>query len=381
MLNQYEGWVGTNMRIGILATGLNGPLTGIGVYIYNLIDALNRANISDIDIITINHKEMDCFPNEQIIIENPFPLISTYAWYSYIFRKIGKYNIDIIHNPAQVPTIFTKKLRYIISVMDLTPFIVPNESKHGRPLIYKLLFNETLKKANKIISISESTRNDLVEYFDIESDKIVTIPLAVNALYKHLPTEKTTIVKQKYNINYPYILYVGTLEARKNIARLIKAFYKLRKQGVSHKLIIVGKRGWKYKEIFDIIRELHLESDVIFTGYVRENDLPALYSAADVFVYPSIYEGFGLPLLEAMACGTPVITSNASSLPEVVNDAAVTVNPYDTDSLTNAIYAILSNNDLRSDLVRKGYKRAASYSWDKCASRTVQVYNDVYSEI
>lgn len=247
-------------------------------------------------------------------------------------------------------------------------------------LRYKFLFPRTLKTADRIIAVSNSTKRDLINYFNIPEEKIKVILEAADEKFKLLNKEEINEVKQKYNLNFPFILYVGTLEARKNIPTLIKAFYKIKKKNIEHKLVIAGKKGWKYKEIFETIDKLDLQNDVVFTGYVSDEDLPALYNAADLFVYPSIYEGFGLPPLEAMACGTPVITSNTSSLPEVVGDAGIMVDPCDVDGLTQTMCDVLTNDGLREDMIKKGLERAKMFTWEKCARETLKVYEEVYNE-
>jgi len=169
------------------------------------------------------------------------------------------------------------------------------------------------------------------------------------------------------------------LEKRKNIPTLIKAFYESKRRRTNHKLVIVGKKGWKYDDIFETIDALNLKNEVIFTGYVPKEDLVKFYNTADLFVYPSVYEGFGLPPLEAMACGCPVITSNISSLPEVVGNAGITVNPYDVEELVEAMYRVLNDEDLRKELSKKGLERSKLFSWRKTAEETWKVYEEVFN--
>ena len=257
--------------------------------------------------------------------------------------------------------------------------IPPNKYSIKKYFMYRALLPRTIKSADKIIAISHHTKNDIIQHFKIPEDKIKVIHLAANKNYKPLQGDKINKIKQKYDLNCPFILYVGGLAPNKNVKRLIQAFYKLKKQGINHKLILTGVKRWKYKSIFETIEKLNLQKDVIFTGYVPDEDLPALYNAADLFVYPSLYEGFGLPPLEAMACGTPVITSNTSSLPEVVGDAGIMVNPYDVDELANKMYEVLTNDGLGEELSKKGLERAKLFSWKKCAEEHLKVYEEVYN--
>ncbi|AXI24804.1 glycosyl transferase family 1 [Methanofervidicoccus sp. A16] len=377
------------MKIGIISEPLNQSLTGVGNYTYNLIKELIKINsIKETTIYLINYNKIKIFNNlDNVIINNPFKNypVKTYSWYIYLFMKFKVLpsselsSLEIIHNPSQAPTYFKIKQQYVYTIHDLTPILFPNEHKNGKYLIYKLLLPKTLRTADKIIADSYNTKKDIIKYFKIPEDKIKVIHLGVDEKYKPLSEEEINSIKKKYSINYPFILYVGTLEPRKNIPTLIKAYYKLKKQGLPHKLVITGKKGWKYKSIFETIDKLNLQKDIIFTGYVPEEDLPALYNAADLFVYPSIYEGFGLPPLEAMACGTPVITSNTSSLPEVVGDAGIMVDPYDVDGLSKAMYEVLTNDGLREELRKKGLERAKLFSWKECAEEHLKVYEEVYN--
>jgi len=368
------------MKVGVISAQLNQQLTGIGNYTHSLIKELNKLDTNEDFLFLINHQNNTFFTNDGIIVDNPFPILKTYAWYPYLIRKLRKYKLDIIHNPSQVPTFFKSKQKYILTLHDISPFLTPKEHRHGRVLVYKLLTPRTLKTADKIITVSNSTKNDLINYFNIPEEKIRVILLAADEKFKPLSNKEIREAKQKYTLNFPFILYVGTLEPRKNIPSLVKAFYKLKKKNLRYKLVITGKKGWKYKEIFETIDKLNLQNDVVFTGYVADEDLPALYNAADMFVYPSIYEGFGLPPLEAMACGTPVITSNTSSLPEVVGDAGIMVDPYDVDGLADAMHEVLTDEGLRANMIKKGLERAEMFSWEKCARETLEVYEEVYDE-
>ncbi|HAU30906.1 MAG TPA: glycosyltransferase family 1 protein [Desulfotomaculum sp.] len=370
------------MRVGVISDWINGGnYAGIANYVYHLLKELININRESIYLINYEENESTAEYNK-IIIYNPFKRISkTILWYLYLGTQSNHLKrLDIIHNPTQGSTFFRFKQKYILTVHDITVFIVPKEHPVYRILFGKLLFPRTLKTADKIITDSNSTKKDLINYFNIPEEKIKVIFLGVDEKFKPLDKEEINEVKQRYNLNFPFILYVGTLEPRKNIPTLIKAFYKLKKKNIEHKLVITGKKGWKYKKIFETIDKLNLQKNVTFTGYVSDEDLPALYNTADLFVYPSLYEGFGFPPLEAMACGTPVITSNTSSLPEVVGDAGIMVNPYDVDGLADAMHEVLTNDGLREDMIKKGLERAKMFSWEKCARETLRVYEEVYNE-
>lgn len=370
------------MKIGIIVDSLNDNFAGISNYTYNLVENLSKLDTNNNNAFQlINYEKNQHFSQLKTIeINNPFKVLKTYGWYPYLIRKLKKFDLDIVHNPSQIPTYVKAKQKYILTVHDLTPFIVPSESKFGRPTIYKILFPRTLKNADKIIADSYNTKKDLINYFKIPDDKIRVIYLAANEKFKPLGNHEIYAFKDKYSLNFPFILYVGTLEGRKNIPHLIKSFCELRKKYKDIKLVIAGKKGWKYKNIFSTIDELNLNKEIIFTGYVPEEDLPGLYNAATLFVYPSLYEGFGLPPLEAMACGTPVITSNSSSLPEIVGNAGIIVDPFNIKELADSMHKVLTNSALKIDLSKKGLERAKMFCWEKCARETFELYEEVYKK-
>jgi glycosyltransferase involved in cell wall biosynthesis len=233
-------------------------------------------------------------------------------------------------------------------------------------------------KADKIITVSQNTKDDLVEMFNYNPKKIKVIYNGVDNSYKIIDNKKLiSEIKDKYDTGKDFLLYVGNIKPHKNIPVLLKALSNIDKQ---NKLVIVGKRDKAYDEIFDIIDQNNLEDRIIFTGFVPDKDLILLYNAATLFVYPSLYEGFGLPPLEAMACGTPVITSNVSSLPEVVGYAAITVDPYNINGLAEEINKVLGNEVLQKAMIKKGIERAKEFTWEKTARETIRVYEEVLNQ-
>jgi len=243
-------------------------------------------------------------------------------------------------------------------------------------MLAKLTTNLAVKNSSHLITISQSTKKDIIKYFNVSPDKISVIyPSYNNNIYYPRQSGDVVKVKSKYNIQSDYIIYVGTLQKRKNIVRLIKAFAKLKKTDkISGQLVLVGKKGWLYEDIFTIVKELKLQKEVIFTGYVPLEELPALISGAKYYVLPSLYEGFGLPLLEAMACGTPVITSNVSSMPEVCQEAGLLINdPYDVTEIYQQMKTLYYDENLRAELSNQGLERCQAFSWEKCARETIAV--------
>ncbi|MDD1720249.1 MAG: glycosyltransferase family 4 protein [Methanoregulaceae archaeon] len=363
------------MNIGIISSVLNKSHTGIGNYTYHLIDCLNRMYEPKEGVVLVNDRHTDGFTNREVILSNPLPFFRSYGWYPYMIRKIGKEKgIDLLHNPYQVPTYFRPALPYIITVHDLTPWLFPVEHPAGVPAFFRLLMPRTLRYADGIIADSRSTKADLVRILGVPEEKIRVIHLGVDTHFR--PVDDPG-VRERYGLEGPFILTVGTLEPRKNLVGLLRAFRILRDGGIGHRLVVTGGLGWRYKEIFSTIRELHLEKDVILTGYIPGSDLPGVYSAAEVMVYPSLYEGFGFPPLEAMACGCPVVTSNVSSLPEIAGDVAVMVDPRDAGAIAAEIRRLLDDESIRRYISRKGIERAAGFTWEKCVKETMGVYREV----
>jgi glycosyltransferase involved in cell wall biosynthesis len=366
------------MDIGIISEVLGNIRTGIGTYTYHLIDELNKNKYINDRIFLITDSHQKFFDNEEIILPKNTPILKTYPWYLEIPRRLKKADIDIIHNPTQIPTFsrFTKK--NIVTVHDITPFLNPNEHPFGVSLYNSIFFPKTLTYADSIIAVSNNTKSDIMHHFGIPEDKITVIYHGIDKQFR--PQNKLDIIslREKLGISDPYILYVGTLEPRKNITFLLKAFFQFNKTHKNYKLVITGSKGWKYANIFKMVRDLQLDKEVLFTGYLEYSDLPALYSGASIFVYPSLYEGFGLPPLEAMACGCPVITSNISSLPEIVGDAGVLINPNDILQLVENLEKILVDEELRTELIQKGLERSKLFTWKKCAVSTYEIYEAVY---
>jgi len=238
---------------------------------------------------------------------------------------------------------------------------------------------DAIERADAIIAISNHTKLDLIKYFDAPEDKITVTHLAADKAFTRIVDHDILKkIRQKYSLPHDFVLFVGSLEPRKNLPTLLAA-YALLQQTFKNKfsLVIVGSEGWLNDQIKLLITELKISENVCFTGYVAQEHLSAIYSMASVFVYPSLYEGFGLPVVEAMACGTPVITSNVSSIPEVVGDAAVLIDPINKEELALTIERVLGDEDLRESLRISGIARAKTFSWERCARETLEVYKRV----
>jgi glycosyltransferase involved in cell wall biosynthesis len=303
----------------------------------------------------------------------PFPRLWTHLRLSW---EMARRPPDLLFVPAHVLPIVHPR-RSVVTVHDLGYLYYPEAHRPLDRIYLDLSTRHNARAATHLIADSSATQNDLIERYGIEPDKITVVyPGYDEVTFQPVRDEMAIeVVKARYGITGNYILFLGTLQPRKNLTRLIEAYWKL-KAG-SWKLVIAGKTGWLYEDIFRRVEEMGLEESVLFPGYVATGDLPALLSGARLFVFPSLYEGFGLPVLEAMACGTPVVCSNVSSLPEVAGDAAVPVDPLDVKELAAAMERVLGDEELRAGLIKRGFEQAKRFSWEKCARETLHALESV----
>ncbi len=265
------------------------------------------------------------------------------------------------------------------TIFDLTTILFPQFHKREVVDHQEKVFNYFKEYASLIIAISENTKMDIMKHLRIPEEKIRTIYCGVGGEFRKI--EDAAVLKSRlrgFGIDYPYILYLGSLEPRKNVERLIEAFIQLKKgKQINEKLVLSGIKGWSYQSIVDKVASSGIEKEIIFIGFVSNEVLPFLYNGASAFVYPSLYEGFGLPVLEAMACGVPVVTSNVSSLPEVAGDAAILINPSSVDEIADGIWRLLCDEELRNQCAQKGIERAKLFTWERCAVETLKVFDEV----
>jgi glycosyltransferase involved in cell wall biosynthesis len=237
-----------------------------------------------------------------------------------------------------------------------------------------------LRRADAIIAVSECTKRDAIRFYNLPPDKITVIYEGVNpALCPVTDSEKIAQARARYAKNRPFLLFLGTIEPRKNIATLVDVLRVLRQQGYMHRLLVVGRKGWLYQSTFDHVKKNGMESEVEFLDFIPDEELAVLFAACDAFVFTSLYEGFGLPPLEAMACGAPVVCSNISSLPEVVGDAALLVEPKNVGEIVAAVERVITDGALRDELRAKGIAQAAKFSWERAARETLHVYEKVWT--
>lgn len=287
-------------------------------------------------------------------------------------RLARRFPVDLFHFTANTAPL-SLSVPYVVTIHDMSPIRMPEAHPFSRTLYYRATQRWTSRRARWILTDSEASGRDIVELLGVPPERVTVVPLAPHERFRRVADEALEQVRQRYGLREAFALFVGSLEPRKNLARLLEAFARTRTPGLT--LAVVGGtlRGGM-EGLLATVRALNLETRVRFLGYVPDEDLPALYSAAEFFVYPSLFEGFGLPVVEAFACGTPVITSRASSLVEVAEGAALLVDPLSIDDIAAAIESLAADSSERERLSRLGLVQAERYSWTEAARRTIDVY-------
>ncbi len=366
------------MRIGVDARLVYYHQAGIGQYILRLMQALAQINRDDEFILFKSRKD-----KTQIVQQSNFKIQKLYtpshhrveAW--AISVELAPYRLDVLHSPDFIPPALLR-CPSVITVHDLAFLKYPQLLTRASARYYGQV-EIAASRADHIIAVSQSTKRDTVQLLGVPEEKITVIYEAAHPLFTPIAnTDALARTRAKYNLPQDYALFVSTIEPRKNLPTLLRAFADLRKRYKEPvTLAIAGNRGWLVEEVDAVVEELNLGDAVRFLGGIPNEELVYLYNAAKVFVMPSIYEGFGLPPLEAMACGTPVIASNVSSLPEVVGDAALLFDPESAEELCVAMQRVLTDEPLRREMRAKGLKRAQVFSWERAARETMEVYRKV----
>jgi glycosyltransferase involved in cell wall biosynthesis len=373
------------LRIAIDAHAVGAKLGGNESYAVNLIEALaqiDSANHYTIYITTDEARERfhGRWPNFKVRATLPHtPLIRIPLTLSAELRKNP---VDVLHVQFTAPPFCPCPV--VVSIHDLSFEHLPQTFKRRSRTQLRLTVRHSARRAARIISLSEHGRRDIIETYGITAERVTAIPLAAPSHFAPVQDNRELQrVRHNYGIDGDYILTVGSIQPRKNLARLVQAYASLRGNKSADKLpklVLVGKSGWLYDETLRALKETGVADTVVLTGYVPQEDLPALYSGALCFVYPSYFEGFGLPPLEAMKCGAPVIVGNKTSLPEVVGDAALTVDPFDVEAIASAMQRVIESPALREELSIKGQARAETFDWRETARKTLAIYQEVAQE-
>jgi glycosyltransferase involved in cell wall biosynthesis len=301
----------------------------------------------------------------------------------YLPLRLRACGTDVYHGPAVFLPHVKLGYRTVVTIHDLVSFLFPETVPRKYSLYMRLMTRLAARSADRVIAVSHATKQDLERILHVPPEKVVVIHEAVGPEFS-VPVADATVAATvaRYGLRRPYVLFVGNLEPRKNLARLIEAFAVLRRRppGAEPRpqLVLVGARAWLHGGIFRAVQTHGLADDVVFTGYVPLEDLPRLYAGAACFAFPSLYEGFGLPVLEAMAAGAPVVAARAGSIPEIAEDAAILVDARAPGELAAAIETVLGDAALRARLIERGRVRAATFSWERMARQTLGVYEGVY---
>jgi glycosyltransferase involved in cell wall biosynthesis len=373
------------MHIGIDAHAIGARQGGNETYIGNLIKSL--AEVDGDNRYTLYLANADAaarwragftkqYPNFDVrLLPPPTPLVRVPVALELELRLRP---VDVLHVQFTAPLFCPVPV--IATIHDLAFEHMPETFTRRGSLQLKLTVRWTAKRAARIATVSEYSRQDLIKTYKLPPEKVVVTHNGIGPLFSADPasTGELAELRRRFGIERDFILAVGSLQPRKNLVRLIRAYAHLRSRndGFDHQLVIVGRKLWLANEIFAEVKRQEWARDVILTGYVSDEDLPAFYRAAYAFVYPSLFEGFGIPPLEAMACGTPVVTSNTSSLPEVVGDAALLIDPYDERDLANALLKIVYDEKLRAVLRERGLVQSKKFTWRNAAEKTLQLYRE-----
>jgi glycosyltransferase involved in cell wall biosynthesis len=352
---------------------------GIGRYVVNLASALKRVS-SDLDLALLRDPSsaaqrltLPDLPTVDCAV-SPFALSQQWR-----VRSILRESRAALYHSAYYLMPYVPSVPSIVTCYDLIPLIYPQYFTAIQRLIFRTAHTLALHTARVTLAISDATKRDLVHFFHADPQRIVVTPLAADAHFQPPSHAEVDRVRQHYALPDRYVLYFGSNKPHKNVPRLIEAFARLGigVQGLGIGLVIAGHWDQRYPQARNLVEQLNLKDRVRFIGPVKDADLPALYGGAELFVFPSKYEGFGLPVLEAMACGAPVVCGNRSSLPEVVGDAALLCDPYDVESLARAIERAITDRVLNESLRARSLARAAQFSWEQTAQRTLDVYRSL----
>lgn len=369
------------MRIAIIADPVDEQYAGVHIYAKEVISALLKYDTEN-TYVFIHTKENPFFTGtEHYIVPNNRKVFgyAGFRLFYFVPKLIRKLKVDAVWDMGHSgPFNLPKRVKRINTVHDLTPVLMPEMHTRASGVIHKLFLPFITRRADLVITYSQSTAHDLIKLYPWCQGKVSMIPLGKDKMF--VPTENKEVLKN-YTITAPYLLYIGTLEPRKNVLFLVQAYDLWRGQSSQkYQLVLAGKKGWKYEATLQRIEDSPYRSDIILTDYVKREDMPALYSQAEIFIFPSIYEGFGLPLLEAMACSTVCISSNASSLPEVGGDAVLYVDPYKPDELVSTIKKLVEDKALYSRLKQASLDQARLFSWDEYAKSIVTLFHKLTHE-
>lgn len=363
------------MRIGFNAQILSDASTGVARYAANMVKALVLLDTPH-EFIVFGSPTIEQRSNVRVIptasVVNS--AVSRILWEQFVLPwKARQEGIDVLLFPDHTAPLFSKPCKVVITIHDLAFLAMPETFSAGRRLYKSLTIRRSVSQADCVITGSQSTAHECERLLGIAGHKITVVHYGAGSLRRVTDESELHRVRNRYGLRTPFILFLGTLERRKNVARLVDAFSELREDSsVQHQLVLAGGRGAGFEEISDAIKRSRFSGNIMHLGIVNEEDLAALYSLADLMVYPSLYEGFGFPVLEAMSCGCPVVASGSTSLPEVVGDAGVITSAVNVNGLCRAMRLLIYDDKARRKYVEAGYRRVAAFTWEQAAMRTLR---------
>jgi glycosyltransferase involved in cell wall biosynthesis len=367
------------MRIVFDGTTLTPGRTGVGYYTEHLLQHLAREVVHTGDeIVVVSNQPIDTQaplpPHVRVHDGHRFPI--RIGWMQLrAARALEALRPDVAHFTNGMMPIGSP-VATVVTVHDMSLRLYPNCHPVRRLLLNRPLMHLAIRQASSIVTVSNSARRDLLRLHGVAPDRVAVVHEAASPAFRPIADRaRLEDMRARYHLPRRFMLYVGTIEPRKNLGRLMAAFAEARKAGIPHHLVCVGPYGWSSRDLSGHIEKLGIQDAVHFTGYVPFEHLPAIYNLGDFFAFPSLYEGFGLPVVEAMACGVPVLTSSTSSLGEIAGDAAETVDPMNTDAIADAIIRLATDAGLRADRSERGVLRARSFSWGQTARDMLAVYH------
>jgi glycosyltransferase involved in cell wall biosynthesis len=363
------------MRVGIDARLVYYSQAGIGQYILHLVDGLARVDNENEYVLLQSRKD-----DTTILKEPNFRRVSLWTPSHHRLERFSlnvelmRLGLDVLHSPDFIPP-HRPSCKSVITVHDLAFLLYPHFLTKESARYYGHI-DQAVRWTDHIVAVSESTKRDTVQHLGVPEDKITVVYEAASPIFRPIDREEARAhVRNRHGVDAPFVLFVSTIEPRKNVPTLVRAMWQLLqcyKEDVH--LVLAGGKGWLFEDSFAAVEELELDDRVHFLGRVSSEDLLYLYNAAELLAHPAFYEGFGLPPLEAMACGLPVIVSNVASLPEVVGDAGLLIDPHDVDELTVAMWRVLNDAELYREMRVKGLRQAAQFSWERAARETLKIY-------
>lgn len=367
------------MRIVFDGTTLTPGRTGVGYYTEHLLQHLAREVVNTGDeIVVVSNQPIDTQaplpPHVRVHDGHRFPI--RIGWMQLrAASALAELRPDVAHfTNGMIP--IGASVATVVTVHDMSLRLYPNCHPVRRLLLNRPLMHVAIRQASSIVTVSNSARRDLLRLHGVAPDRVAVVHEAASPAFRPINDRpRLEDMRARYGLPPQFILYVGTIEPRKNLTRLMTAFAAARKAGIPHHLVCVGPYGWSSRDLTGRIERLGIQDAVHFTGYVPFEHLPAIYNLGEFFAFPSLYEGFGLPVVEAMACGVPVLTSTTSSLGEIAGDAAVTIDPTDTEAIADAIIRLATDPELRRERAEQGLRRARSFSWEQTARDMLAVYH------